>query len=145
MTEDKNAAYRDHAKVVMIKIAQDLRKRETTAEQLLWTALRNRQLAGLKFRRQHPIGETAYVVDFLCYECRLAIELDGEIHDFQREEDGDRQTAIESLDYHLIRFTNAQVQDDLEGVLQSILKTAGSLPHRDTASPSVESSGSPSP
>jgi very-short-patch-repair endonuclease len=122
--------YRDHAKEVMIKIAQDLRKRETTAEQRLWTALRNRQLDGLKFRRQHPIGDTAYVVDFLCYECRLAIELDGGIHDFQQQDDSDRQAAIESLDYHVIRFTNVQVQNDLESVLQSILKTARTLPHR---------------
>jgi very-short-patch-repair endonuclease len=84
----------------MIQIARDLRQRQTSAEVILWEALRNRRLANLKFRRQHPIAQTAFVADFLCYEHRLVIELDGAIHETQRSEDRQRQQAIEDAGYH---------------------------------------------
>ena len=60
------------------KNAKALRRKETEAEQKLWALLRNRQLKGRKFRRQHAI--TSYIVDFYCHECKLAIELDGYHH-----------------------------------------------------------------
>ena len=62
----------------MSQLARDLRKRLTPAERILWRLLRDRRLKGLKFRRQFPIGP--FVVDFCCYELRLVIELDGEVH-----------------------------------------------------------------
>jgi very-short-patch-repair endonuclease len=68
-----------------IPAARELRTRQTPAESILWDALRGRRLAGLKFRRQHPIG--TFVVDFCCPDRRLAIELDGPVHAEQREHD----------------------------------------------------------
>ena len=68
--------------------ASVLRKPLTPAEQRLWQALRNRQLSGLKFRRQHAVG--AYILDFYCPACKLVVELDGDIHDKQLEYDRTR-------------------------------------------------------
>ncbi|GIL14410.1 MAG: hypothetical protein BroJett038_31300 [Chloroflexota bacterium] len=72
--------YRAKASEVLVQIARELRQRETAAEDLLWECLRNRRLANLKFRRQHPVANTPYVVDFFCYDHRLVIELDGAQH-----------------------------------------------------------------
>jgi hypothetical protein len=77
----------------------------------------------MKFRRQHPIENTAYVVDFLCYEARLVIELDGGIHAAQAEMDALRQEAIEAQGYRVLRFSNERIQSDLETVLTEILRT----------------------
>ena len=62
----------------LVERARELRKQQTPAEDLLWELIRNRQLADLKFRRQHQIGD--YVVDFYCYEARLVVEVDGDVH-----------------------------------------------------------------
>ena len=105
----------------MTQIARDLRTRETTTEDRLWSVLRDRRLAGLKFRRQHPIAGTAYVVDFLCYAAMLVVEVDGGIHDVQEADDRIRQEVIEALGYHVIRFRNEDVLRNLQGVLVSIL------------------------
>jgi very-short-patch-repair endonuclease len=122
MTDNNDAVYRDRATAVMVAIARTLRQCETPAEQILWEALRNRRLDGLKFRRQHPIAGTAYVADFLCYEHRLIIELDGDIHNFQQEQDSIRQANIEANDYIVLRFRNEQVTGALEQVLIEILR-----------------------
>jgi len=102
-------------------LAIDLRKRETPAEKLLWWALRNRNLADLKFRRQHPIDR--YILDFYCHEWQLAIELDG-LHHFSPERrayDAVRTRYLEGAGIRIIRFTNTQVNMDLPRVLQRIL------------------------
>jgi very-short-patch-repair endonuclease len=107
MAEDKDAVYRDQVTKVMVMIARHLRQRETTAERILWQALRNRQLGDLKFRRQHPVGTTAYVVDFMCYERKLVVELDGEIHHLQQQEDAIRQLkhwAIGSFGLRIMKY-----------------------------------------
>src|SRR5262245_30150985 len=88
------------------QVARDLRQRSTSAEQILWDRLRNRQLSGAKFRRQQRIRATVYVVDFCCVEANLVIELDGEIHDYQKEADLLRQQGIEALGYRFLRFSN---------------------------------------
>ena len=77
---EPDAIYRDMAAQVMVELARDLRQRMTNAEAVMWHALRGRRLAGLKFRRQHPVAGTAFVADFLCYEPRLVIEIDGSVH-----------------------------------------------------------------
>ncbi len=118
---DKEAVYRALASRVMVRIARELRQCETRAEAVLWTALRNRRLANLKFRRQHPIAGTAFVADFLCYEARLVIELDGEIHETQQQEDLHRQQAIEEAGYQVLRFKNDHVLNQLEDVLTTII------------------------
>jgi very-short-patch-repair endonuclease len=98
--------------------AKELRKNMTSAERILWERLRNRQLAGFKFRRQHPIGTC--IVDFYCAGARLVIEIDGGIHLGQAEADANRSQELEAQGYRVLRFTNEQVATDLEGVLSAI-------------------------
>jgi hypothetical protein len=79
--------YRAMAAKVMVEVARELRQRSTSAEDLLWECLRDRRLNNLKFRRQHPVANTAFVVDFFCHEAQLAVEVDGGIHESQQRED----------------------------------------------------------
>ncbi len=123
-----DAIFRAQAAKVMTVVARELRQRQTPAEELLWQHLRNRRLDNLKFRRQNPIENTAYVVDFLCYEARLVVELDGGIHIRQVEADASRQENIEAQGYIVLRLTNAQITDDLESALTSIIITARRKP-----------------
>ena len=92
----------------------------TQAEQLLWQKLRARRLCGLKFRRQHPLGP--YIVDFYCSEKRLVIEVDGPIHNNLEKKDNERAQMLEQHNYQVIRFTNEQIQSDLQWVLVEILE-----------------------
>jgi very-short-patch-repair endonuclease len=105
MTTPDEAAYRVRAAEVMTIVARELRQRQTPAEEFLWQYLRNRRLNNLKFRRQTPIENTAYITDFLCYEARLVVELDGGIHVTQRKDDATRQMNIEAQDYKCCNFT----------------------------------------
>jgi very-short-patch-repair endonuclease len=90
----------------------------TPAELVLWGKLRNRQLKGLKFRRQHPIGRL--IVDFYCPAYRLVVEVDGGIHEKQLAEDQERDQWLTEPGYQVIRVTNKEVERDLETVLQRI-------------------------
>jgi very-short-patch-repair endonuclease len=100
-------------------MARGLRKESTKAERLLWNALRKAPL-NATFRRQHPIGP--YIVDFICVETALVIELDGSVHaePQQTEHDRARQLYLESRGYRVIRFLNADVFVNMESVLQTI-------------------------
>ena len=124
MQKSDEAVYRARASEVMTQVARELRQRQTPAEEFLWQHLRNRRLNNLKFRRQSPIENTAYVVDFLCYDARLVIELDGGIHMTQTEDDAIRQANIEAQDYDVLRFQNEYLFSDLEGVLTRIMMYA---------------------
>ena len=101
-------------------IRRILRKKETGAEKILWFKLRNKQLFGYKFRRQHGIGK--YIVDFYCPEKRLVVEIDGVTHysDTQIEYDKQRQAEIEKLGIRFIRVTNTDVYTNVDGVLHLI-------------------------
>jgi very-short-patch-repair endonuclease len=101
-----------------VPAARDLRVRQTPAESILWEALRNRRLDGLKFRRQHPVGP--FVVDFCCPERRLAIELDGAVHAAQWENDAERESLLATACYRVLRFPNDAVRDNLPAVLAAI-------------------------
>lgn len=105
-----------------IEYAKALRKKMTPAEIILWDNLRNRKLANTKFRRQHPIER--FIVDFYCPEKKLAIELDGEIHDDpnQKEYDIGRSAEIEKYDIKIIRFKNKDIIDDLDKTLKKIIE-----------------------
>ena len=81
--------------------------------------MRDRQLGGYKFRRQTPIG--AYVVDFVCMQRRLVIELDGGQHQQRADSDRARTEVLESLGYQVLRFWNHDVFDDLESVVDALL------------------------
>jgi very-short-patch-repair endonuclease len=98
--------------------ARRLRANMTPAERILWQALRGRQLDGLKFRAQHPVGQ--FILDFWCPACRLAIELDGGLHQSQQEQDAARTAQLEAYAYRVIRFRNEEVLTDLPSVLERI-------------------------
>ena len=106
--------------------AQRLRREATPAERMLWRAISKRQLEGWKFSRQMPIGP--YVADFLCREEKLVIELDGLSHDASGEEDRRRDGYLKKQGYQTLRFSNADVLSNLEGVLMAILAALNSGP-----------------
>lgn len=114
----------------LVEQARELRKRQTPAEEALWQLLRNRQLADLKFRRQHQIGD--YIVDFFCAEHGLVVELDGGVHDKsdRRNVDKKRDAYLRTLGHTVLRFPNARVFDDTEGLLGEILHALPSTPGR---------------
>jgi len=99
--------------------ARLLRKTQmTNAEQLLWNEIRAHRFGGLKFRRQVPLGP--YIADFLCVEKKLIIELDGKSHEGKKSYDERRTKYLEECDLRVLRFTNDDVEGDMEGVLQRI-------------------------
>jgi very-short-patch-repair endonuclease len=97
--------------------ARLLRKRMTDAERRLWSKLRMRQVEGFRFRRQAPIGP--YVVDFICLELKLIVEVDGGQHAMPQA-DAKRTTWLESEGYRVVRFWNNDVLKNTEAVLQSL-------------------------
>ena len=106
----------DHAQT----LAKRLRRSMTRAEQSLWWELRRLREPGTHFRRQSPFGP--HVVDFLCHGARLVIEVDGGVHDAlgRQHDDAERQAWIESRGYKVIRFKNADVQQDIGTVVRAI-------------------------
>jgi len=103
--------------------ARSLRQKATPPEQLLWSVLRGRRLAGLKFRRQEPIGP--YFVDFCCRELKLIVELDGMSHDDKHVQDKLRDQWLTAQGYRVFRVTNWDVNEDLEAVARTIAREAG--------------------
>ena len=97
-----------------------LRRQAPLTERLLWDQLRDRRLRGLKFRRQVPIA--GYVVDFACFSPRLVIEADGPFHD--PEADARRDAVLRAEGFTVVRFANQQLEDDLNGVLHTVLAAA---------------------
>lgn len=110
--------------------ARQLRQLLTDAERLLWQLLRGRQLAGCKFRRQHPIGN--FILDFYCHDKQLAVELDGGQHNDpnQREADERRTAWLAEQGIKVLRFWNNEVLQETEGVLEEIFRQlTGPAPH----------------
>ena len=101
--------------------ARRLRQRSTEAERKLWGQLRDRRFQGYKFRRQVPIDR--FVVDFLCADLKLIIEVDGGQHAEQVGRDTERTRILESLGYLVVRFWNNDVLANLEGLLESVACT----------------------
>lgn len=100
--------------------ARELRKLATPAEKILWEQLRNRRLNGIKFRRQHILSP--YIVDFYCPAHRLVIEIDGEVHNFQKEYDLSRTTYFEEQNIKVLRFWNNEIEQDIDTVLDKIIE-----------------------
>jgi len=100
--------------------ARQLRDSLTEAEQKLWTFLRNRQLKGKKFRRQHAIAN--HVVDFYCHECKFVIELDGNYHKDEEARDYDkaRTNLLNENGITVLRFWNEEVMKEVDRVLEKI-------------------------
>lgn len=109
---------RKRTSAIVQQRARDLRQRMTPTERVLWERLRDRQVAGFKFRRQHPLGP--YIADFYCAAARLVVEVDGGIHRGQREDDAARTAQFEAFRYRVLRFSNEQVLGNVEQALASI-------------------------
>jgi very-short-patch-repair endonuclease len=99
--------------------ARELRKNPTDAERALWRHIRYRQLAGCRFRRQAPVGP--YILDFVCFEKKLVIEVDGGQHTEQADYDGVRTAWLESQGFRVLRFWNNQVLQEIEAAKEAIL------------------------
>jgi very-short-patch-repair endonuclease len=107
--------------------ARALRRNVTEAEQRLWKLLGSRRMMGCKFRRQVPIGH--YIVDFLCHETRLIIEVDGGQHDLSSEQETNRTAFLQSQGYRVLRFWNDEVMTNPEGVYSLIAESLSDHPH----------------
>ncbi len=105
--------------------ARNLRRDQAPAEAVLWRCLRNRQQDGLKFRRQFQVGQ--YIADFCCIEKMLVIEVDGGSHTGREAYDQTRTTWLEEQGFHVIRFTNTMVYDQLDAVIEEIRLVIGRL------------------
>ncbi len=103
--------------------ARELRGDASLPERILWRLLRGRRLAGLKFLRQIPVEP--FIVDFICRERSLVIELDGDSHNDRASYDQRRQQFLESLGLTVLRIANDDVLSNLEGVLFAIVRAAG--------------------
>ncbi len=105
---------------------KSLRNNMTSAEALLWRALKGRGTGGMKFRRQQGVGP--FILDFYCPEHRLGIEIDGSSHDYKYEYDEKRTEYLRRQGIRLLRFSNQQVFTSMQGVLAEIAREA----NRDT-------------
>lgn len=102
----------------MTALGKALRKRPTDAEKVLWKQLQRKQIEGFKFRRQQPIDN--YIVDFVCFEKRIVIEVDGGQHATQSEDDIARDTYLRQQGFKVLRFWNNEVLQNINGVLEVI-------------------------
>ena len=118
-------------------LAKELRQNMTLSEVLLWNELSGKKMHGFDFDRQRPIDN--FIVDFYCKELNLAIEIDGDSHDYKYEEDLKRQEKLESLGVLFLRFLDVDVKKDMNNVLREIEHWV--LEHKEpTPSPSKEGS-----
>ena len=108
-------------------LAKGLRRKETEAEQILWSLLRSKQLNGVKFRRQQPLGD--YIVDFVSFDKQLVIETDGGQHNAEPtiEQDELRTKWLESQGFRVIRFWNHDVMKNTDGVITGIREALDNL------------------
>ncbi len=99
---------------------KDLRKKSTRAEKILWEYLRNRKLAGYKFKRQYSVD--AFIIDFYCPKVKLGIEVDGEVHftDEAKEYDENRSGFLSDFGIEIIRFRNDEIYNTIKVVLNTI-------------------------
>ena len=102
----------------LLKRAKELRSHMTIEEHRLWEYLRANRTNGFHFRRQQIIG--VYIVDFYCHKANLVVEVDGQIHITQREYDFERDEQLASRGLTVLRFTNDEVNHNLEIVLEKI-------------------------
>ncbi|MBI2304687.1 MAG: DUF559 domain-containing protein [Chloroflexi bacterium] len=123
-------------------LARQMRRKPTGAEERLWQHLRNRQLMGFKFRRQHSMER--FIVDFYCAEAGLVVEVEGPIHQYQHGEDQTRREYLESRGLRVLRFSNDEVLHYLDKVLHQI-STALVSPSPQMGSAPADILNTPSP
>lgn len=100
------------------KASRRLRSEMTDAERRLWQCLRLRQVEGHKFRRQHPLGR--YILDFVCLERRLVVEVDGGQHSEQQDYDETRTEWLRWRGFRVVRFWNNEIMNNIDGVMEAI-------------------------
>jgi very-short-patch-repair endonuclease len=105
----------------IINIARMLCENMTASEKLLWERLKPKQICDIRFRRQHPIF--IFIADFYCHEAKLVVEIDGKIHDQQTEYDDGRSAEMEKFFIKIIRFTNYEVENKIDEVIEKITNT----------------------
>jgi very-short-patch-repair endonuclease len=103
---------------IKIYLARELRKESTVSEKMFWNRLRSKKFLGLKFRRQYIID--GYIVDFYCHSLRLAVEIDGNIHLKQIDDDKFRQKIIEERGIKFFRVTAREVEDGVNNILAKL-------------------------
>jgi very-short-patch-repair endonuclease len=110
----------------LTKFARQMRCEPTVAELKFWYQVRDRRLEGFKFKRQIPVGP--YIADFICIERRLIVEIDGGQHS-ESEHDRKRDAFLTSEGYRVLRFWNADVLTNMEGVIDMVIMELGVPPH----------------
>jgi very-short-patch-repair endonuclease len=115
----KNIVRGQNVSSKMLERAKELRREMTPAEKILWKELKANKLNGLHFRRQQFIH--GYFADFYCHQHELIVELDGGIHELQKEYDAEREAYLLSLGFRIIRFKNEEITKNLRGVLMRIV------------------------
>jgi len=121
------------------KLQRALRNNMSDAEQALWHLLRCRQISGLKFRRQHPFGD--YILDFVCLENKLVIEVDGGQHGRQAEYDENRTQKLQMAGFRVLRFWNNDVLKEIESVREKIWLVVEELQSHPPPNPPLEGGG----
>ncbi len=106
------------SKKVKIQIAREFRKKPTISEKIMWEKLRRNNFLGLGFRRQHVIE--GFIVDFYCHKLRLAVEIDGSVHQYQLDDDAERQKIIQSKGIKFFRVKSEDVEYNIEEVLKRL-------------------------
>jgi very-short-patch-repair endonuclease len=116
----KNIVRGQKVSVKQLENAKKLRREMTPAETILWKHLKGNRLNGLHFRRQQIVH--GYFADFYCHQHELIVEVDGGIHELQKEYDTAREEYLRELGFRIIRFTNEEVDKDLKNVLRKIVE-----------------------
>ena len=115
----KNIVRGQRVSARQLENAKELRREMTPAEQILWKEVKGNKLKGLHFRRQQIVH--GYFADFYCHQHELILEVDGGIHELQKEYDAEREAYLRRLGFRIIRFTNEEVNKELKSVLQKIV------------------------
>ena len=102
----------------IIQLAGQLRKNMTPAEIILWEIIRDKKISGYKFRNQHPVDR--YILDFYCHEKKLAIEIDGKIHDQGKDYDNYRDEYLKSAGIEVLRFSNDEIINNTDKIIEII-------------------------
>jgi very-short-patch-repair endonuclease len=120
----KNIIPGQHVTKEKLERAKELRREMTPAEKLLWQEVRAKKL-GVRFRRQQIIQ--GFIVDFYCHKSALVVEVDGDIHDLQQEEDARREKVLSAMGLRVVRFGNDEVMKDLSAVVGKIRESISVL------------------
>ena len=110
-----------------IQRSRELRREASLAERLLWPAISGSKLSGYRFARQYQIGP--YFCDLVCRSAKLVVEIDGYSHDLMQDYDGRRDSFLRDQGYRVLRFTNDDVTQNLEGVVATIALALGPSPN----------------